>query len=258
MPAESRAPVTSYIAAAVPPGSIDHVALLMTADALRPAAAAAIALGRLIATIPVQGKESEIRQIKLAWWLEEIERTGGGEPRHPLTADLAGRIAHRDWLTPLRLLVEAAMQHTTQPPVATLQQLLPYCHQAAERQSLIASVLPECDELALHNARKIGVGVCLTETIRDAGGRDARVAPDGFADGTSAVQLARLAQDHFDDIEPAPATQRQAQRSIYLQRHLYRHQLDRLRAKDYDAARSKLHPVFLLWHAWRGARKLAR
>jgi phytoene synthase len=259
MSAEPGIPAATYISAAIAPDSIDHFVVLMTSSELRPVAAPAIAMACVIENIPRQAHEPQIAQLKLHWWLEEIEMIAGDKPRHPLSIELTDRLKTRSWLEPLHALVSGVLRDAGRPVFRSLHELLPFCHQAAERQALIAAVLPECDAQALSRARRLGVGVCLTETIHDWRSRVGRLPEaglDGQGAAATATQLADIADQHFDVCEPMPVGQRRAQRSVLLQARLYHRLLNRLRASDYDADRAAMRPITLMWHAWNEARNL--
>lgn len=245
MSPESQTPAASYVAAAAPPGTIDHAALLMTAEPLRRRAAAAIALGGVIGNIPNQGKEPEIRALKLNWWIEEMERTGKGQARHPLTVELSALAEDRAWLAPLGRLVGEALRRLSEPVPATLAELLPRCHGGAERHSLVAAALPGCSEPALANARSIGTGIALAETLAE---------PDCRHDRD---ELARLATGHLDDIENLAANDFETQRTVYVQAYLHRRLIEKRQAAGFNGEVS-IGPLGLLWHGWRGARKLGK
>ncbi len=261
MPAEPGIPAATYISAAIVPNSIDHFVVLMTASELRPVVAASIALARVIENIPQQANEPQIMQLKLNWWLEEIEMTERDKPRHPLSMELADRLTDRTWLDPLHALVSGVLIDASRPVFQSLPDLLPFCHHASERQALIAAVLPQCDELALTHARHQGVGICLTETIRDWRSNVGRLPENGF-DGESisatAAQLATIADQHFAAAGPMPAEQHRRQRSVLLQARLYQRLLNRLRDNEFDAHKAAMRPLPLLWHAWCEARNLSK
>jgi len=256
MPAEVS-PATTYISAAIPPGCIDHYVLLMTPADLRGMTQFVLALGRVVSNISQQNTEAPIRQLKLNWFLEEVEMVSKNQPRHPLTIELASAVPHCDWLEPLQTLIRGALIDTTMPTIDRLELLLPFCHRAAQRQALMASVLPGCDEPALDRARQLGVGICLTEVIRDLNNKGSRVTKSAFADDTTAETLARLARQHFESGANSRVESRRAQGSVLLQARLYRRFLLRLENYDFDSQRAAMRPPSLLWHAWREARKLA-
>lgn len=261
MQAEPGIPAATYISAAIPPDSINHFVVLMTPVDLRSTVAACIALAAVIENIPRQANEPGIAQLKLNWWLEEIEMIARDKPRHPLSIELADRLSDKTWLDPLHELTSGVFADATRPVFQSLSDLLPFCHGAAERQALIAAVSPRCDEAALAQARHHGVGICLTETIRDWRSGTGRLPEDGF-DGqgvsATAAQVAEIAEQHFAAVEPMPVDQRRAQRSVLLQARLYRRFLNRLCDHDYDAGKATMRPFALLWHAWREARNLSK
>ncbi|MDH3647863.1 MAG: squalene/phytoene synthase family protein [Gammaproteobacteria bacterium] len=259
MPAESAIPAASYVSAAIPPNSIDHFVLMMTAHDQRPVVAASLTLGKVIGNITAQVGEPEIQQLKLNWWLEEIQMIEGDRPRHPLTVDLSNTVTHKQWLAPLHALVIGTLGDVGQPPLRTLADCLNFCHNTAERQALVATVLPQCDELALTNARAMGVGISLTEAIRDLPNPDSRIPVKGLSTETGfagAAELAEIAKKHFGAVESGPREQIHAQLSVYLQSRLYERLLARLQTHDYNPDKTSMHAIASLWQAWREARRL--
>ena len=253
MSSDIDAAVSTYVEAASPPGSIDYYLLLFSPHSLRDRLSAALALGKVITNIAVQQTEYEIRQLKLHWWLEEIERTGRGQPRHPLTCELTQQGPAQQWLPQLRTVVDASLQDLDQSRLETLKAVLPFCHRQATKQSLLAAVHPECTDNDLSNARACGVGRELTLLL-------ARQEPrfDGasfeLAPAEAYVQLASVATQHFEAMERTDASHE----TIWLQASLYRLWLQRLCKSNFDTDQANVGPLRLLWQAWRQARKLRR
>lgn len=259
MPAEPARPAATYISAAIENDSIDHFVVLMSPAEHRPKVETSIALTRVIENIPQRGNEPQIRQLKLNWWLEEIEMVAQGKPRHPLSIELSQSVDHQDWLQPLHGFVSHTLTDHARPMLVTLAGFLTYTHHAAERQVLIASVLPQCDELALAHARNNGVGICISESLSNQTG--SRIPENGFEDqpaGTTVDKLATIAQEHFNASEPLPTSQRRAQMPVLLRARLHQQLLHRLQRNDFDPRRAATRPLLLLWQAWREARNLLK
>lgn len=247
---DNATPVDDYVAAAVVPGQVDYYALLFAAGDQRERLSQGIALGKVILNIPRQQTESQIRQLKLHWWLEEIQRCEKGEPRHPLTRELSPATATTEWLRPLQRLVRGALDDVEQQPLTSLQLLLPYAHHVGERQALLATLHPSHNDDDLASARAAGVGIALTDLLA---GDDPRLDPTIF-DVTGAeltrAQVAEVAMTHFDAMAGEPA-----QPIIAMQASLHQQKLQRLAANHF-ADDGSVHPLRLLWQAWRQGRKL--
>lgn len=250
-------PVASYIEAAAPPGSIDYYVLLFADPQLRGALASALALGKVILNITAQAAEPDILRLKLAWWHDEIAATRRAAARHPLTADLSVRAPTLTWLAAAERLVGSVAATIASGPPDTLAAVLRRAHGMAERQALLSALGEHEDDQVLACARAAGVGIGLTEVLRDR-----RLPPAAFRsrheDATldfSAADLARVADDHFEAMGPVTGP-RPGIETLRLQAAMHRALLARLQHSDFNASRAEVHPLRLLWQAWREARRL--
>ena len=257
MTAATDAPVASYVAAAAPPGSLDHFALMFAPAATRDALATALALGKVVHNIGTQTTEAEILRLKLAWWHDEIRVARDGDARHPLTKDLAARVASPAWLEPLGRLVAHINSQVGHPLLDSLEAVLRHGHGLAERQALLAVVAGAAHDDDLANARAAGVGIALTELLMAPAGRSPGDIVDSDAEpiAFTAEQLATIARDHFDAMEPATDDMNEPA-IVWLQARLHRDALERLVRARFDARRAQIAPLRLLWRAWREARRL--
>lgn len=257
MTAAADAPVASYVAAAAPPGSIDHFTLLFAPAATRDTLATALALGKVVLNIGAQTTEAEILRLKLAWWHDEIQVVRDGNARHPLTKDLAARVASPAWLEPLERLVAHTNSQVGRPLLDSLEAVLRHGHGMAERQALLAVVAGATHDDDLANARGAGVGIALTELLMAPAGRlpGDVAASDAETVAFTAEQLASIARDHFDAMEPGTDDTHEPA-LVWLQARLHRDALERLVHASFDARRAQIGPLRLLWRAWREARRL--
>lgn len=258
---DAEAAADSYISAAAPPGSLDSYMLLFCEPEQRRATAIALALGKVILNVTTQGDEADIRRLKLAWWMDECAVTNNGQPRHPLTVGLS---AHSDpvaWVPPLQRLVTGANAVAGIERFDALAGLLGFAHSMAQRQTLLSVVAGAPDDTSMANAHAAGVAVGIAELLLTGDDRipsapfdDADRADPGAPAGAS-EQLAAIAHAHFDAME-GDAAERRCRSAVWLQASLYRKALRQLAANDYDSKQQSLHPLRLLWHAWREARNL--
>jgi 15-cis-phytoene synthase len=77
------------------PGSDMHYALLYAPSHLRDHLALINALKSELSAIPVSVSDPGVAHIKLAWWLNEVERTSNGDPTHQLTKSYVANYAHK-------------------------------------------------------------------------------------------------------------------------------------------------------------------
>lgn len=255
MNAAADAPVTSYVAAAAPPGSIDYFALLFSPASRREALGSALALGKVVRNIAAQEAEGDILRLKLAWWHDEVRATRAGAPRHPLTRDLAGRIQSAQWLRSLERIVDETAASLTRQRPESLEAILREAHGLAERQTLISIAGGAEDDQALATALAGGVGIGLVELLFDPGGSRSRLRADDAAPQPGAADLAAIAVDHFDAMQSS-AHSGERQSTVWLQAQLYREALERLARARYDAGAVAHRPLRLLWRAWCEARRL--
>lgn len=249
-------PVAAYVEAAAPPGSPDYYALLFTDAGQRPALSAGLALGKVIINIASQRGETDILRLKLTWWHDEVRATREGQARHPLTKYLAMREPQLRWLPALQSLIASADSVVAAGPVATLAAVLRRAHGMAERQAFLSAIAGHEDDESLGVARTAGVGIALTELLRER-----RLPAAAFATGDdsrneiSAPKLAAIAVEHYDasDLRGRPGS---AAVTLVLQALLHRMFLDRLLRDRFDPRRADLNPLRMLWHAWREARRL--
>jgi 15-cis-phytoene synthase len=114
----------------------------------RPALAALCALEREIGASLRPGLDHQVAHTRLAWWREECERSTRGEPRHPLTRELATLLAPAGHaaLAGLAGLIDTAVWDLAAATFATRRELSGYC----ERWS--AAMIAPLARLATHAA----------------------------------------------------------------------------------------------------------
>ncbi|MBN8727610.1 MAG: hypothetical protein J0H15_07885 [Xanthomonadales bacterium] len=122
---DESAPLASFIAKWSGAYPELQLALGFVPRATRSAQAAFACLGHELEHATFSTREDQPAAVKLAWWAEELTRTGAGEARHPLTIELAtlpawSRIAPSRW----REVIAAALELRDPEPAADGERLL--------------------------------------------------------------------------------------------------------------------------------------
>lgn len=263
-----------------PPGSMRYFSLLYSPEDRREIV---LALYVIEAEIRESAKSAshDVAHTRLTWWRAETDRLVNGNPQHPATRLLLERApGDRSAFSKLHEVLAAADMDLARMTFSNQQELRAYCSRSGGAvQELVASqlVAPETlDEAARAAANKLGVGIRLTEVVRD-------LRQDAY-DGNVYLPLElldthELKTEHLRarEVDPKlkdalrsvrntaiaeldlPARGRQTQwlRPVYVLAALHRKLLDRIAARNYDVAteRIELGPLQKPWTAWRAARK---
>ncbi len=263
-----------------PPGSMRYFSLLYSPEQRREIV---LALYVIDAEIRESAKSAshDVAHTRLTWWRAETDRLINGNPQHPATRLLHERTsAHRRVFAKLHEMLAAADMDLARMTFTNQQELRAYCSRSGGAiQELVASqlVAPEpLEEAARAAANKLGVGIRMTEVVRD-------LRQDAY-DGNvylplDLLDLHELKTEHLRAREVTPKL-KDALRSIrdsaiaelelpsrgahtehlrpaYVLAALHRKLLDRIAARNYDVAteRIELGPLQKPWTAWRAARK---
>jgi len=107
-----------YRSRALPAGTARHWSWLFAAQASREPLLGIYALLAEWRALMDPGTEAGVARLKLAWWLEEMQRLTEGSPVHPIGRYLAAlpRAATADF-APLRIAVEAAAREIAGAPL---------------------------------------------------------------------------------------------------------------------------------------------
>ncbi len=181
---------------------------------------------------------STIARTKLAWWRQEIARTFGGTPQHPVAQALIPRRARvRAAGRPFQTIIDGMAMDLEQARYVDFPALELYCHRVAGVVGLMsAEIFGYTDPRTKGYARDLGVAFQLTNICRDVG-EDARrgriylpqddmarfgVAPSSLlrADYSEpfralmAFEVERTQQWYARALAQLPAVDRKAQRTV--------------------------------------------
>lgn len=236
------------------------------------------ALRDTILSATAQSRDPAVGAVKLDWWRQEIARLTAGEARHPLTTALQESLPAESpflpWLEELIVCAESLGRRETPESVDGLRL---YCFRR-EGVALTITAAPDGDEAGGQPrrtaARHAGIAWALARTTAAlANGRQLFLLPGEMvaAAGLDEIPAGRwsgqpdfwraigqLAETGLEELEQA----RQAIRGAcpvtavvgaVSRTHLIAHRRGAARSVHRSA-----HPIQLLWHAWRAARRQAR
>lgn len=265
---------------AAPPGSMRYFSLLYSPEARRESVLALYAIDTEIRE-SAKSASHDVAHTRLTWWRAETDRLINGNPQHPATRVLHERTGgDRSIFNKLHEVLAAADMDLARMTFGNQQELRAYCSRSGGAiQELVASQLVASgtlDEATRAAANKLGVGIRMTEVVRD-------LRQDAY-DGNVYLPLDLLDQhelknDHLRAREvdpklkdalrvvrnnaiaeldlPPRGPQTEHLRPVYVLAALHRKLLDRIAARNYDVAteRIDLGPLQKPWTAWRAARK---
>lgn len=263
-----------------PPGSMRYFALLYSPEASREIVQALYAIETEIRE-SAKSASHDVAHTRLTWWRAETDRLINANPQHPATRVLLERTSgDRSVFNKLHEVLAAADMDLARMTFSNQQELRAYCSRSGGAiQELIAALLvrPEAlDETTRAAANRLGVGIRMTEIVRD-------LRQDAY-DGNVYLPLDlldkyELKTDHLRAREvdpklkdalrsmreaamtelalPPRGPQTEHLRSIYVLAALHRKLLDHIAVRNYDVAtqRIELGPLQKPWTAWRAARR---
>ncbi|GFE84321.1 transferase [Steroidobacter agaridevorans] len=263
-----------------PPGSMRYFALLYSPETSREIVQALYAIDTEIRE-SAKSASHDVAHTRLTWWRAETDRLINANPQHPATRVLLERTSgDRSVFNKLHEVLAAADMDLARMTFSNQQELRAYCSRSGGAiQELIATLLvrPEAlDETTRAAANKLGVGIRMTEIVRD-------LRQDAY-DGNVYLPLElldkhELKNDHLRAREvdpklkdalrsfretaiveldlPPRGPQSEHLRPIYVLAALHRKLLDHIAARNYDVAtqRIELGPLQKPWTAWRAARR---
>lgn len=266
---------------AAPPGSLRYFALLYSPEQRRDAV---LALYVIESEIRESAKSAshDVAHTRLTWWRAETDRLINGNPQHPATRVLLEHSGGGDLsiFNKLHEVLAAADMDLARMTFANQQELRAYCSRSGGAiQELVASQLiapGKLDETARAAANKLGVGIRMTEIVRDV----RQDAYDGNVylpldlldkhelktahlrarevDPKLKTALRSIRESALPELDlPARGTQTEHLRPAFVLAALHRKLLDRIAARNYDVATERIEPGPLQkpWTAWRAARK---
>jgi phytoene synthase len=264
---------------AAPPGSMRYFSLLYTPEDRREAVLA-------LYVVDSEIRESsriashDVAHTRLTWWRAETDRLVNGNPQHPATRLLCDRWrGERSVFAKLHEVLAAADMDLARMTFNNQQELRAYCARSGGAlQELVASQLAApgvLDEPARATANKLGVGIRLAEMLRD-------LRQDAY-DGNiylpiDVLDKHQLKHEHLRAREVEPKLKEALKnlrelalmeltlpnrgahehlRPVFVLAALHRKLLDRIAARNYDVASSRidLGPLQKPWTAWRAARR---
>lgn len=263
-----------------PPGSMRYFSLLYAPEERRESVLALYAIDTEIRE-SAKSASHDVAHTRLTWWRAETDRLINGSPQHPATRLLFERSSgDRSVFAKLHEVLAAADMDLARMTFANQQELRAYGSRSGGAiQELVASQLAApgaLEEATRAAANKLGVGIRLTEIIRDLR-QDAydgnvylpldlldkhelkndhlraREVDPKVKEALSGVRTAAIAELDL----PPRGPQTEHLRPIYVLAALHRKLLDRIAARNYDVAteRIDLGPLQKPWTAWRAARK---
>lgn len=269
----------SLINRAAPPGSMRYFSLLYTPEDRREAVLALYVIDTEIRESS-RSASHDVAHTRLTWWRAETDRLVNGNPQHPATRLLCDRWrGERAVFAKLHEVLAAADMDLARMTFNNQQELRAYCARSGGAlQELVASQLAApgtLDEPARATANKLGVGIRLAEMLRD-------LRQDAY-DGNVYLPLDvldkhELKPEHLRAREVEPKLQEALKnlralalqeltlpnrgmhehlRPVFVLAALHRKLVDRIAARNYDVATSRidLGPLQKPWTAWLAARR---
>ncbi|WP_157994626.1 phytoene/squalene synthase family protein [Peristeroidobacter agariperforans] len=263
-----------------PPGSMRYFALLYSPETSREIVQALYAIETEIRE-SAKSASHDVAHTRLTWWRAETDRLINANPQHPATRVLLERTSgDRSVFNKLHEVLAAADMDLARMTFSNQQELRAYCSRSGGAiQELIATLLvrPEAlDETTRAAANKLGVGIRMTEIVRDLR-QDAcdgnvylpldlldqhELKNDhlraGEVDPKLKDALRSMRESAMTELElPPRSPQTEHLRPIYVLAALHRKLLDHIAARNYDVAtqRIELGPLQKPWTAWRAARR---
>ncbi len=272
----------SMINRAAPPGSMRYFSALYATPQTRAVVTALYVIDAEIRD-SAQSINHDVAHTRLQWWRQEIDRLVNGIPQHPATKILnpAGE-ARRSEFGKLHELVVAADMDLARMTYETADELRAYgTRSGGAIAELMAAMLagPSLDATSRAAANRIGLGVRLTEIVRDSraeafAGRlyaplnvldefgvklEDLISGDYRAETRSILRRLHdvAAQDLDSALADIPAATRANLRPLIVLGALHRRLLTRLARQDFQVAseRIELGAFEKPWTAWRAARK---
>jgi 15-cis-phytoene synthase len=269
----------SLVNRAAPAGSMRYFSLLYAPEDRRDQLCALYVIDAEIRE-SAQSVNHDVAHTRLQWWRAEIDRLAIGSPQHPAARILNDSPIERASFAKLHEMIAAADMDLARMTYSNMRELRAYSSRSGGAiQELMAAQLvapAPLDETVRAIANRIGVGVRQSEMLRD-------LRQDAY-DGRVYLPQERLTRHNvsLEDLrarEVAPnvkaalrefkdAVQEELQsairsataqlRPLGVLAALHRKLLDRIAARDYDVATSRveLGPIEKPWVAWRTARNL--
>ncbi len=152
------------------PGSSFYYSTLFVPAAKRDALTALQAYFQEIMDVVHECQDAATARLKLAWWREELARSGGAGARHPVGQALAPVIAQFR-LPPedLQAVIDAVDADVGAAPPRTFEELRAYCRQLGGDVALGARILGCTEPAALESVGELGTALQIAHLVCDAG-----------------------------------------------------------------------------------------
>jgi len=271
---------TELVNRTAPPGSMRYFSLLYSPEDRREIVQALYAIETEIRE-SAKSASHDVAHTRLTWWRAETDRLINANPQHPATRVLLERTSgDRAVFNKLHEVLAAADMDLARMTFSNQQELRAYCSRSGGAiQELIVSLLVQpdaLDETTRAAANKLGVGIRMTEIVRDLrqDAYDGNVylpldLLDKRALNTEHLRAREVDPKLKDALRamremaigeldlPPRGTQTEHLRPIYVLAALHRKLLDHIAARNYDVAteRIELGPLQKPWTAWRAARR---
>ena len=260
-------------------GSSFYYSFLFLPPPRRRAITALYAFCREVDDVVDEVRESDVAQVKLAWWRREITAVFDGTPQHPVAQALVPVV--RDHALPaehFQTVIDGMamdLKHVRYVDFASLEQ---YCHRVAGVVGLLSAEIFGVTQPATRGfARDLGIAFQLTNIIRDVGEDAMRgrvylpqdelerfgVAPSEVLkrsyserfEALMAFQVQRAREWYARALGQLPAEDRRAQRTGLVMAAIYRKLLDEIARDGYRVLdrRIALTPLRKFAIAWKTA-----
>lgn len=268
----------SLVNRAAPPGSMRYFSLLYAPEALRDQLCALYIIDAEIRE-SAQGANHDVAHTRLGWWRAEIDRLVNANAQHPATRLLNDSAIDRATFSKLHETLVAADMDLARMTYSNMRELRAYCSRSGGAiQELMAALLlapAPLDEATRATANRIGIGVRQSEILRDLR-QDAyagrvylpqdqltahTVTLEDLRGREIAPHVKAALREYRDavaeELRLALASVTAPLRSLGVLGALHRRLLDRIAARDFDVATSRidLGPIEKPWTAWRAARR---
>jgi 15-cis-phytoene synthase len=269
----------SLVNRAAPAGSLRYFSLLYAPDDKRDQLCALYVVEAEIRESALSANH-DVAHTRLQWWRAEIDRLVNGNPQHPATKLLHEMPGDRAGFSKLHEVAVAADMDLARMTYSNMRELRAYCSRSggAVLELMAAQLVAPAplDDAKRATANRLGSGVRHSEILRD-------LRRDAY-DGRVYLPQDRLTEHHVtledmrnrevpprlkvalreyrdvvkEELQAALASTSGQLRPLAVLAALHRRLLDRIAARDFDVATSRidLGPIEKPWVAWRAARKL--
>jgi phytoene synthase len=258
-------------------GSSFYYSFLFLPPERRRAITALYAFCREVDDVVDECADTQLAQVKLAWWRTEVAGLYAGKPQHPVTSALQP-FTEKFRITAERLneIIAGMEMDLTQTRYLDFAGLERYCYHVAGAVGLLAAgIFGYTDARTLEYAKNLGTAFQLTNIIRDVG-EDARknriylpmdelkkfdvpaadILQARYSENfrnLMAFQARRAGAFYETAMQSLPAADRRSQRAGLIMAAIYRATLAEIEQDGYQVLtrRTSLTPLRKLWLAWK-------